>query len=267
MRRLLIAAMLVTMAEEPELTEAQSSWVTDRQLASTLRESGVKQETERAVILYEAGILTAEEMAEFSKQLDAGILHIETYLHLPPHASKIRYYIGNQIDISHSIGGSVFLPLPRVARRTAPYLHETTHVLAPCRDCPMWFSEGLASYVQSYVSEHLGGYDGVIFARNGNHNIDREAAHWLAENRGQAVLPFIGKYEEPPHIAYDRSNVAAPYYIFSQSLIKYIVERAGVESLATVFPSADFEEAMFWGTGKSTADWKQDWLQKITATP
>ena len=267
MRRLLIAAMLVVMAEQPELTEAESSWVTDRQLASTLRESGVKHETERSVIWYEAGALTDEEMAEFSKQLDTGILHIEHYLKLPPREAKVRYYIGNQVEISHSIGGSVFLPLPRVAKRTAPYLHETTHVLAPCRDCPMWLSEGLASYVQSYVSEHMGGYDGVIFARNGNRNIDRDAAHWLAETRGQAVLPFIGKYEEPPHIAYDRSNVAAPYYILAQSLIKFIIEEAGVASLATVFPAADFEEAMSVGTGKSTEEWKQAWLRKITPKP
>jgi hypothetical protein len=150
-----------------------------------------------------------------------------------------------------------------VAHRAAPYLHETTHVLVPCRDCPMWFSEGLASYVQSYVSEHLGGYDGAIFARRGNRNIDIEASHWLAESRGQAVLPFIGKEEEPPHISYDRSNVAAPYYIFAQSLIKHVIEKAGVASLATVFPSSDFDEAMSGGTGKSTEAWKQEWLHKV----
>lgn len=265
MRQFLIAAMLVAMAEQPELTEAQSSWVTDRQLASTLRESGIHHETERAAIWYDAGVLSNEEIAEFSKQLDAGILHIESYLKLGPREAKVRYYVSSQVDISHSLGSSVFLPLARVVNQTAPYLHETTHVLAPCRDCPMWFSEGLASYVQSYVSEHMGGYDGVIFARNGNRNIDREAAHWLAESRGQAVIPFIGKYEEPPHISYDRSNVAAPYYILSQSLIKYIIEQAGVASLAGVFPSTDFEKAMAEGTGKTTEDWKENWLLKLAA--
>ena len=263
MHRFLLAVMIVVMADQPELTEAQSSWVSDRQLASTLRESGVKQETDRAVVWYEDGFLSGEEMAEFTAQLDAGILHIEKYLQLPPHAAKVRYYISNQIEISHSLGGSVFLPMPRVANHSAPYLHETTHVLVPCRECPMWFSEGLASYVQSYVSEHMGGYDGAIFARRGNHNIDREAAHWMTESRGQAVLPFIGKEEEPPHIAYDRSNVAAPYYIFSQSFIKHVIEQAGVASLATVFPSSDFDDALSSGTGKNTAAWKQDWLRTL----
>jgi hypothetical protein len=263
MPRLFLAAIIILMADHPELSEAQSSWVSDRQLASTLRESGVKHETERAVVWYEDGFLKPEEMAEFTAQLDSGIIHIEKYLQLKPHTNKVRYYISNQIDISHSLGGSVFLPLPRVANRSAPYLHETTHVLVPCRECPMWFSEGLASYVQSYVSEHMGGYDGAIFARRGNHNIDSEAAHWLAESRGQVVLPFIGQEEEPPHIAYDRSNVAAPYYIFSQSLIKYVVEQAGVESLASVCPASDFDEAMSSGTGKTTAAWKQAWLRKV----
>lgn len=267
MHRLIFAAMMLIMAEHPELSDAQSTWVTDRQVAATLRESGIKQETDRAVIWYESGVLTDLEITVFSKQLDAGIVHIENYLQLSQREAKVRYYIGSQIEISHSIGGSVFLPMARVGNQTAPYLHETTHVVAPCRDCPMWFSEGLASYVQSYVSEHLGGYDGVIFARHGNRNIDRDAAHWLAESRGQAVLPFIGKYEEPPHIAYDRSNVAAPYYILAQSLIKHIIEKAGVTSLATVFPSDDFENAVSSGTGKSTADWKQDWLLKIASKP
>jgi hypothetical protein len=263
MRWLPIAAMIVLMADEPKLSEAQSSWVSDRQLAFTLREAGVKQETERAVVWYEAGALTDAAIAEFTKQVDAGIAHIEGYLQLAPRTAKVRYYVSSQVEISHSLGSSVFLPLTRVANRTAPYLHETTHVLAPCRDCPMWFSEGIASFVQSYVSEHLGGYDGVIFARRGNRFIDRDAAHWLAEARGQAVLPFIGRHEEPPDIAYDRSNVAAPYYILSQSLIKHIIEHAGVKAVASVFPAADFEDALSAGTGKSAAGWKQDWMNSL----
>jgi hypothetical protein len=42
-----------------------------------------------------------------------------------------------------------------VRERTAPYQHETTCVVTPCDHCPMWFSEGLASYVQSYITPKM----------------------------------------------------------------------------------------------------------------
>ena len=141
-----------------------------------------------------------------------------------PKDRKVRYFISSQFSTSHSRGHSIYLPLARVANQSAPYLHETVHSIVPCPNCPMWFSEGFASFVQSYVSEHMGGYDGIIFARQGNRGIDRDALRWLANERGQAVLPFIGKPEEPPQINEDRSNVAAPFYVMAQSLVKYIVE-------------------------------------------
>jgi hypothetical protein len=75
----------------------------------------------------------------------------------------------------------------------------------------MWFSEGLASHVQSYISEHAGGYDGGVFSQNGNRGINQDVRRWLASDSGQAVAPYIGVPGEPPAINYDRSNVAAPF--------------------------------------------------------
>jgi hypothetical protein len=260
-----LSTLIVGLALHPKSGKAQSSWQVDRQLAADLREHGVQLDRDRATLWFDADALSAAEMDEFAGLVNKGILDIETYLNVPPSEQKIRYYISSQISISHALGRSIFLPLQRVSKRMAPYLHETTHIVAPCLDCPMWFSEGFASFVQSYISDHMGGYDGVIFSRRGNRGIDREAARWLANDRGQAVLPFLGRHGEPPEIAYDRSNVAAPFYVMAQSLVKFMVEQAGIDKIGTVMGAPDFDEALLKLTSNNSSDWKDQWLGAVTA--
>ena len=77
------------------------------------------------------------------------------------------------------------------------------------------------------------------------------------------VVPFIGVPGEPPDINYDRSNVAAPFYVMAQSLVKFIVERAKLEKLRPVFEAKDFEADLKSSTGKSSAEWKAKWLAKL----
>src|SRR5579862_5450756 len=193
--KMLFAALLLLWCM-PQRGKAQSPWMVDRRVAFDLQQSGDHQETERAVLYFDTGALSKDEMSAFASLADKGIQDIASFLGVEHAAEpKVRYYISSQFEISHSRGHSVYLPLERVTRKSAPYLHETLHVIAPCHDCPMWFSEGLASFVQSYVSEHMGGYDGIIFARNGNRGIDRDALRWLGNDRGKAVLPFIGTPE------------------------------------------------------------------------
>jgi len=112
----------------------------------------------------------------------------------------------------------------------------------------------------------MGGYDGIIFARRGNRGIDRDSLRWLADKRGQAVLPFIGTVDEPPEIGEDRSNVAAPFYVMAQSLVKYMVENTDMEKLRGVMASSDFETDLKRLTGKSSLEWKQSWSKAITPT-
>ena len=236
----------------------------DREVAFELRQMGGHRETELADLYFETGSLSEDQMSVFAGLVEKGIADIAAFTGVQqPRERKIRYYISSQFPISHSRGNSVYLPLARVANQSAPYLHETAHVIVPCGNCPMWFNEGLASFVQSYVAEHLGGYDGFIFARRGNRGIDRDAARWLANDRGRAVLPFIGKAEEPPQIMEDRSNVAAPYYVRAQSLVKYMVENTAKEKLRLVMDDEDFDEALGRVTGKSAEQWKQSWLSQI----
>ena len=241
-------------------------WYADRQLASELMANGICVDQDRATIWFEGGVLESDEMIAFAQLVNRGILDIEAYLGSlnPNNGRKIRYFVSNQVQISHSTWRTIYLPMSKVRNHTAPYLHETTHVLAPCDECPMWFSEGMASYVQSYISEHTGGYDGGIFSRRGNRGIDIDARRWLNSERGQAVVPFIGIKGEPPEINYDRSNVAAPFYVMAQSFVKFFMEHATAQQARAVMDAKDFDAELASATGKSAATWKDLWLAELS---
>src|SRR6266404_1340659 len=251
-----MTAILIAFASLLLAQDTVNTMPPNRSVAAELRENGVRVETERAILLFQPGQLSADEMERFAGLVDLGIMHLQEYIGVPPSDRRIQYFISDRIETSYSSYRSVFLPLTRVRERSAPYLHESSHVLAPCRDCPCGSAKGLASYLQSWVSENRGGYDGVIFTRRGNRGIDRDALRWLSGERGQAVLPFIGKHGEPPAIQYDRSNVAAPFYVMSQSFVKYLADKAGMEKVRMLIGAGDFEAAMVEGTGKSSEQWK-----------
>ena len=259
---MLWAVLAAGLACQPGSAQIDS-W-TDDELAKYLKRNGVAVGVDRASLWFDSGALGPNQMDRFSKLVDRGIANIDAYLGRSHRGRrKIQYFISSRVEISHSTANSVFLPVDMVRDRTAPYLHETTHVVAPCDNCPMWFSEGLASYVQSYVSEHAGGYDGGVFSQSGNRGINQDARRWLASDSGQAVAPYIGVAGEPPAVNYDRSNVAAPFYVMAQSFVGFIVRRAGIEKIRLVFGADDFDAAMLSATGKSAAQWKEQWLAEL----
>jgi len=261
--RFLIPATLAILLSGAIFLPAQS-WMADRDLANDLTKNGVAIEGPRASYWFDNGVLTWDQMNTFVDLVNRGITDIEAYLGTNlPQGRKIRFFISYRVDISHSTWRSVYLPMTKVKNQTVPYLHETTHVLAPCDNCPMWFSEGLASFVQSYVSEHTGGYDGGIFSRRGNRGIDFDAKRWLASDRGLAVVPFIGVHGEPPRINYDRSNVAAPFYVMAQSFVKFMMEHLTAEQARAIFVAKDFDAAVSTATGKSPNEWKDLWLAEL----
>ncbi len=240
----------------------------DRDLVSDLRRTGVGRDIGAGRVVFERGSMRTEQMLEFSELLEKGVRDIAQYLEIPSETirrDKLLYLISREVQISHSRDHWVFLPAWRVADHSAPYLHETVHVLAPCDFCPLWMSEGFASYVQSYVSEHVGGYDGAVFAKNGNHGIDAEAAEWLKSASGKAVLPYVGRPGPPPNIVEDRSSVAAPFYVMSQSYVKFLVTRIGLRGMLGAVDSKEPERLIAQRGGTSTDNLKTEWLTQIGA--
>jgi hypothetical protein len=245
----------------------QEPWIADRDLSLSLRQSGVRFELDSAIVYFEKDALTDEQMSQFANLVNQGVADIETLMKASPERreriGKVQYFVGNEIGISHSRFRAVYMSTDRVRREAAPYLHETTHIIAPCNACATWLSEGLASFVQSYVSEHMGGYDGVIFSRQGNRGIDQDARRWLHNPHGQAVLPFVGAKGDPPGLDEDRRGVGAPFYVLSQSFVKFLVERAGTDAMGTIAGSRDPDGAIEQSTKSTMAALKTQWLSAI----
>lgn len=225
----------------------------------------VRYQTERATLYFEAGQLTTEQMARFVRIADRGIADIESYLGTgagtgPP---RVTFQISSEIEMSRAFRRTIFLPMERVKDDTAPYLHETAHVLLPTRCHCLWLGEGFASYVQAYVSENLGGYDGVIFSWGGNPNVDRLARRYLDTAGGQAVLPYLGVEAAPPGIESERRRVAAPFYVLSHSFVKFLVERVGVEPIKSLHEAVEPRSALEQKTGRTLEWWRAEWLAHV----
>ena len=67
-----------------------------------------------------------------------------------------------------------------------------------------------------------------LFNRSGNRGVDGEAARYLSSPRGTDVLPYVGVPGEPPEMESERRRVAAPFYVLSQSFVKFLIARVGL---------------------------------------
>lgn len=227
-----------------------------------------RHEVARAVIEWEVGILEATEATAFAQLVDRGVADIESLVApgLPQWAQRtrrIRVVVSSRARISRAHGHSVFLPVDRVRSRTAPYLHEITHVLVPSRGDRTWLSEGFASYVESWVSENRGGYDAHVFSRAGDRGIHAAARQWLSRERGRAVLPWVGSRGEPPAMDRDRSRVARPFYVLSHSFTKYLVDHSGLSPVVGLLVGGGDDAAFMRLTEKPESQWKNEWLAAI----
>lgn len=223
----------------------------------------------RATVIFEAGAFTAEEMGRFALLADRGVQDIDTLLnHTGPGArtgSPVTFVVREGLSMSQTLRRTVMLPAERVHRFSAPYLHETVHALVPMKEDCLWLSEGFASYVQSYVAEKIGGYDGYVFSWGGNRNIDRLARRTLNSDLGRAALPYVGGAGEPADLFEKRRQVAQPLYVLAHSLVKFMVEHTGLDKVKALVQASNIEGSAAAITGRGIDAWKADWLAMLAA--
>lgn len=227
-------------------------------------------ERPRAVLEYAPGTLSDSEAQAFAELLDQGVRDIEALVGPSPDSaagppSRVRYVVSERIGVSRAFRHTVLLPLERVRTRSAPYLHETVHVLLPSRSDCIWLNEGLASYLESRVSETIGGYDAHVFTRAGNAGIHAEARRHLGRPEGRDVLSYVGDRGEPPRLEDDRARVARPFYVLSQSFVKYLVDGAGLAPVIRAATDDDPLASLAHDTGRSIGQWKSEWLAAIAS--
>jgi len=229
-------------------------------IAVTQTGRGFRYETPRAVVELDPGPLGHERRLELVRLIDRGIQALEPLLEGRPSAGasngKLHYAIRHRTAISTAYGSYIALPYERVLSHSAPYLHETAHALldGPGPDPPMWLSEGLASYLESYVAENHGGYQAHVFSRGGNAGIDADALRHLQTAFGRDAFDAVATSRVPRNIRRDRQNVARPFYVLSQSFVKFLVAGAGLDRVIALHrqPASRLH-------GRALLQWKADW--------
>lgn len=239
--------------------------------AAEPRDDRTRRETERTLLEYHTPDLSSAEAEAFSALLDRGVEDVEALVvpSLPAWArrtGRVRFVVSERVPISRTRGTTVLLPLERVRTHSAPYLHETVHALVPSRGDRVWLAEGLASYLESWVSENRSGYDAHVFTRAGDRGIHRAAQRLLESEAGREVLPWVGGHGEPPLMEEDRAGVARPFYVLSQSLTKYVVDSAGLGAVVRGVVEGSAGGVSELG-GRTDADWKRDWMALVKARP
>jgi hypothetical protein len=225
------------------------------------RRQVVRCETERTVIDFDPVGLEAAEREAFARLADRGVSDLERLLFKDSGPrDKVRFVVSAKIDISRTFGRTVLLPLHRVKWQNAPYLHESVHALLPSPHHSTWLTEGLACYLESWVAEHVGGYDAHIFTRAGDRRIHDAARGYLKSTLGRDVLPWVGVPGEPPNLFEERETVARPFYVLAQSFTKYLVERLGLAAVVALASGRDPEEALARLTRRDAGAWREDWL-------
>lgn len=235
---------------------------------------GVSLETSRIRVGFPRSGIDVDAMRAFTELVHQGLLDIENYLSVRFNANyfgreKIFYRVSSRVGMSSAHGSFVRFPLRRVNTQSAPYLHETTHVLMEPTGKerpPTWLTEGFASFVESHVAETYGGYDAGVFTRGGNQTVDEEAREHLRTADGRRVEPYVGRSGQPPNLQQDRERTAPPYYVLSHSFVKFLVGEVDSPLVAALHGERDLSERLRRETGRDTAAWKAAWLDEITNT-
>lgn len=104
-----------------------------------------------------------------------------------------------------------------------------------------------------------------VFSWGGNRNIDRLARRTLSSDLGRAALPYIGGGGEPADLFEKRREVAEPLYVLAHSMVKFMVEGAGLDQVKTLVQAADIPGSAKQVTGRTIDEWKTDWLAMLNA--
>ncbi len=249
----------------------------DDSVAARLRAAVAPIETPRARVWVEPGALSDAQARDFAAQLTVGVHAIERTLGRTLDrdrygTDRIDVFVAAGVGASHVYGGYahmrhakpwLYLDAARLRAGAAPYLHETTHLVA-WRFGSHSLREGLASWVESTVSARGEGEHSQLFGVRDVASADRLALAAVATVDGEAALRAVGR----PGAA-DASITAGPpdaraaYYVLSQSFARHLVERVGLATtLALMESEVDAYERL---TSRPLDAWRADWLAAIGA--
>ena len=268
-----------------------------REVVRTASTQADRFEKDHAIVYIDKGLLTAEAELEFADSIEHEFVATSKYLRRgfdrnSRKTPKPAYYLSNRAGISHAEPTRIFLLARRVIPSPAIAIHETVHLLlmrnpdaprnradtTPAEDvrlmaaAGMWLAEGFAGYVAYELAPALNLEPDHLFVKGDRTTVDQEARQWMRDPRGTKVLPFVGSHGVPEGLIADRPNVAAPFYVLGQSLIKYLVQHSGLAPITRLYEehfdgTRSIEDDVRRITGKDLVRWRAEWLAAINGAP
>ena len=244
-------------------------------ITNQLRNTGMRFKTDRAIIWVEKHSLSASQIRALAQRINQGIIDVEELLGIR-YNKPIEYYISSQIRVASALPKGkpyVYLPLVSVKQNSAPYVHETAHVLTLSGPRPLWLSEGIACYLETPINKQYENHNRSVFNPENKDIVDL-AKNILNQDEGEMVLPLIGINQLPKDMSQqnkiimssiyqDRTDIAPAFYNLSHSFVKFLVDEYGIRKVLTIIRAENTEQAILENTGKTTSDLKKYWLKSL----
>jgi hypothetical protein len=230
------------------------------------------------VLWVDRDALTPEEARAFAAQVSDGVAAVERLTGRALDRARygddrVHVFVSRAVTVSHVYGSYehqrypkpyLYLNAMKVRRREAPYLHETTHLVA-WRFGSHSLREGVASYVEALAAAEGLGYGAGLFGARDAAAADSLARRAAAGPAAARVLPWVGAGGFAPASVTSPSDLEAraAYYVLSQSFAQFLARAVGLPTVLRLYEADDTERAYAALTGDDRATWTRRWLAAL----
>lgn len=275
-RRLALALAAVLICPSPSF--AQSPTAADDAIESRLTAETTPVMASRVTLWAPADALPQEEARAFAAELDKAVPAIERLTGASFDAahyggSKIHVFVSGRVTVSHVYGGyshaqykrpNLYLNPRRVAGRSAPYLHELTHII-------LWdfgshsLREGFASYVEAKLAQDGIGYNSGVFGPLDRAAVDKASAAAMRTPTGRALLQWIGKsgMTDPAITSADNAESRETFYLLTRSFVQHLLDTVEMKSFVELYRAKDTEANYRALTGRTLEEWRTSWQRSL----
>jgi len=280
MKSLLLLFLFILVAHV-SLAQAAVPTNNDERLAD-LHAHGVKLERPAIMAWFPIDSVSNERMSRLVDSLNQQITIARAFMGAP-HSWQVFgttpvtiYFSRGNFVANTAADGSVFIPLWRMRKNKAPYLHEIMHVLLrsssgnwnnASRDVaaakmPIWFTEGMPEYMALKIAT-VNRFPKFDLHRTGGYaRVDSICSKIMKTEVGKVIDPYIGGEGVLVELFGSRRGEFSPaFYTCSCSFTKYLAEKYGIESMLNAISGFQKEIQIIESTtGKSMPELKKAWL-------
>ena len=266
------ASSLVQQTEERDPASVDSA-IAERMMRDLQPVRG-----ERIVLWAQPDALPLDEARAFAAELDKGLAAIERLTGERvdrDHYGEfvVHVFVSGRVTVSHVYGGYshpqyrkpyLYLSPKRVGSRSAPYLHELTHIV-------LWrfgshsLREGFASYVEGRLAGEGIGYNSGVFGPGPRAEVDKAAAAILEGELGTTLLPWIGRSggTDPSITGTGNAESRAAFYLLARSFVQHLLDKIDLPTFIRLYRAEDTEAAYLELTGRSLDEWRAAWRKEL----